>query len=103
MSRAAATEPAVKPAPAAATPPPDRPNDREGSPPVIVGEPTETVTSVPVDIRSISLTILAVIAVVLVLQYAQPMLIPIVLGVLISYALDPIVTLLEKVKLPRPL
>ena len=38
----------------------------------------------PVDIRSAALTVLAVLAVVMVLQYAQGMVIPIVLGVLIS-------------------
>jgi predicted PurR-regulated permease PerM len=64
---------------------------------------TETVTQAPTDIRSASLTILAAIAVVLLLQYAQQMLIPVVLGVLINYALDPVVTLLERARLPRAL
>ena len=36
------------------------------------------------------------------LQYAQAMIIPIVLGVLISYALDPIVTWMARWHLPRP-
>jgi len=36
----------------------------------------------PVDIRSVALTVLAVLAIVLMLQYAQAMIIPIVLGVL---------------------
>jgi predicted PurR-regulated permease PerM len=58
---------------------------------------------VPVDVRSAALTVLAVIAVVLLLQYAQSMIIPIVLGVLISYALDPIVSWLERIHVPRPL
>ena len=58
---------------------------------------------VPVDVRSAALTVLAVIAVILLLQYAQSMIIPIVLGVLISYALDPIVSWLERVHVPRPL
>lgn len=40
-------------------------------------------------------------AVVLVLQYAQAVVIPLVLGLLISYALDPVVTRLEKLRLPR--
>jgi predicted PurR-regulated permease PerM len=48
------------------------------------------------DIQSIALTILAVIAVILVLQYAQPVLIPIVIGVLISYVLGPLVDSLAK-------
>jgi predicted PurR-regulated permease PerM len=56
-----------------------------------------------VDIRSAALTILTVLALILVLQYAQPMLIPIVLSILISYALDPVVTRLERLRVPRAL
>jgi predicted PurR-regulated permease PerM len=64
-------------------------------------QPTETAVRMPVDIRSVSLTLLAAIAVVLMLQYAQAMVIPIVLGVLISYALDPIVSAMERRRIPR--
>jgi predicted PurR-regulated permease PerM len=56
----------------------------------------------PVDIGSVALTVLAGIAVVLLLQYAQAMIIPIVLGVLISYALDPIVSAMARWRVPRP-
>ena len=61
----------------------------------------DTSVQMPVDIRSVSLTVLAAIAVVLMLQYAQAMVIPIVLGVLISYALDPIVAAMERRRIPR--
>src|SRR5215510_8909450 len=61
----------------------------------------ETSVRMPVDVRSVSLTVLAAIAVVLMLQYAQAMVIPIVLGVLISYALDPIVSAMERRRIPR--
>jgi predicted PurR-regulated permease PerM len=64
---------------------------------------TETVAQSPIDIRSAALTILAVIAVILVLRYAQPMLIPVVLGVLINYALDPVVGMFERIRIPRAL
>lgn len=47
--------------------------------------------------------ILAGLAVILVLQYAQAMVIPIVLGVLISYALEPLVVRLVRWRVPRPL
>ena len=57
----------------------------------------------PVDIRSAALTVLAVLAVVMVLQYAQGMVIPIVLGVLISYALAPSVAWLARRRVPRAL
>jgi predicted PurR-regulated permease PerM len=56
-----------------------------------------------VDARSAALTVLAVLAAILMLQYAQAMIIPIVLGVLISYALEPMVATLTRWRLPRPL
>ena len=46
---------------------------------------------VPTDVKSLALTILAAIAAILFLQYAEPVLIPIVIGVLISYVLGPMV------------
>ena len=55
----------------------------------------------PVDVRSVALTVIASLALILVLQYAQSVLIPIVLGVLISYALSPMVGSLEKRRVPR--
>lgn len=55
----------------------------------------------PVDIRSLSLSIIAALALILVLQYAQSVLIPIVLGVLISYALSPLVGSLARHHVPR--
>jgi predicted PurR-regulated permease PerM len=62
----------------------------------------ETVTiQMPVDVRSLSLTVLAALATILVLQYAQSVLIPTVLGVLISYALSPLVTSLAQIGIPR--
>lgn len=50
-----------------------------------------------------ALTILAALAIVLTLQYAQAMIIPIVLGILISYALEPIVAWFERRRIPRAL
>jgi predicted PurR-regulated permease PerM len=58
-------------------------------------------TALPV--QSIALTIIAVLAIVLVLQYAQAMIIPIVLGVLISHALEPMVGWFERRHIPRAL
>jgi predicted PurR-regulated permease PerM len=59
--------------------------------------------SSPVGVRNLSLTILAAIAVTFTLVQAQDFLIPLVLGLLISYALDPIVTWLAARRLPRAL
>lgn len=63
----------------------------------------EPIVHGPVDVRSAALTILAVLAAVVALQFAQAMIIPIVLAVLASYALDPIVTGLVRARVPRAL
>jgi predicted PurR-regulated permease PerM len=55
----------------------------------------------PVEIRSIALWILAAAASVFLLKYAKEMLIPIVLSMLIGYALDPLVTKLKQWHIPR--
>ena len=70
------------------------------------GEPTVAVSSgnglTPVlDVRNLALTVVAVLAVVLVLQYAQSVLIPIVIGTLISYGLSPFVNGLQRLHVPR--
>jgi predicted PurR-regulated permease PerM len=68
--------------------------------PTVAGSAT---IQVPMDVRSIALTVIAALAFILVLQYAQAMIIPIVLGVLIRYALEPLVTKLARWHVPRPL
>jgi predicted PurR-regulated permease PerM len=65
-------------------------------------EPAEPVIiQTPVDIRSIAITVLAVFATVMMLRLAEPMLMPIVLGILISYVLGPAVTSMAKRGIPR--
>src|SRR2546425_6196454 len=56
-----------------------------------------------VDVRSAALTVIAILAIMVVLRIAAAMVIPIVLGVLISYALEPIVAWMERHHLPRPI
>ncbi|MEQ1727485.1 MAG: AI-2E family transporter [Vicinamibacterales bacterium] len=68
---------------------------------VVAAEDAGPRVPVPVDMRNAALTVLAVIAVLLVLHYAQPVFIPLVLGLLISYALGPVVTRLQKFRVPR--
>jgi predicted PurR-regulated permease PerM len=55
----------------------------------------------PVDIRSLALTVIAAALTIFILQYAQSVLIPITLGVLISYALMPLVSAFARVRIPR--
>lgn len=55
----------------------------------------------PLDVRNLALSVIAVLAVVVMLRYMEAVLIPIVLAVLISYALWPIVTGLLRIGIPR--
>jgi predicted PurR-regulated permease PerM len=75
------------------------------APPAPSGQIEDTTPAVairmPVGVRSIAITTLAVIAGIWFLQYAQSVLIPFVLGILIAYALEPFVGGLERVRLPR--
>ncbi|CAN5706668.1 AI-2E family transporter [soil metagenome] len=57
----------------------------------------------PVDVRSASLAILAALAAIFMLRWAAAVLIPIMLGVMISYALSPLVDRMERWHLPRSL
>ena len=54
-----------------------------------------------VNIRSVALTVLAFAATMYLLHWAQEAFIPIVLSILISYALEPIVTSLTRAHIPR--
>ncbi len=55
----------------------------------------------PVDVRSASLVVLAVLASVFALQWGQAVFIPLMLSLLLTYALSPLVELLHRWKLPR--
>jgi predicted PurR-regulated permease PerM len=54
-----------------------------------------------IKVRNLAASVMAVLAVVLVLQYAQSVLIPIVIGILISYGLEPFVGGLQRLRVPR--
>jgi predicted PurR-regulated permease PerM len=53
--------------------------------------------------RDIAIVGLAVLAAILVAKYAAPLLVPVVLGLLLSYALRPVVSWLERVGIPNAL
>jgi len=57
----------------------------------------------PVDVRSFSLAVIAVLATIFALNWAKPILVPILLGVMFSYALTPVVERLHRWRLPRAL
>jgi len=64
------------------------------------GEPAPVVVDSPVGIRNVSLSVIATVAVILLLQYASTVFIPFVLAILISHALGPPVTSLAKHGIP---
>ena len=68
--------------------------------PASAPEDMTTITA-PTDVRSVALAVLAVIGTIVMLRYAQAVIIPIVLGVLISYALEPIVARLTRLRIAR--
>ncbi|MDQ3068887.1 MAG: AI-2E family transporter [Acidobacteriota bacterium] len=72
------------------------------------GPPSDTTPSAPtttvagaIDVRSVALSILACVALVWFLRFAQEVLVPVVLAILVSYALWPLVNYLVKIKVPR--
>ena len=59
------------------------------------------VVRMSVDARGLSLGILAVIAVIVALEWAQTFVISLLVGILIAYTLNPLVAWLERIRIPR--
>jgi predicted PurR-regulated permease PerM len=55
----------------------------------------------PVDVRSFSLALLALVATLFTLRWASAVFIPVLLGLTLSYALSPLVDRLTRLRLPR--
>jgi predicted PurR-regulated permease PerM len=66
-------------------------------------EPERVLLHMPVDVRSVSLFVIAFILGVYALHWAKDMLVPLLMGVLFCYALAPVVNRLVRVGLPRVL
>lgn len=64
-------------------------------------DPQRLLLHMPVDIRNISLVVLAVLASLVVLHWAKAVFIPVMLSILLSYALSPLVNWMEARRLPR--
>lgn len=58
-------------------------------------------TRIPTDAHNLPLIVLTVLAVIFVLDWAQTVFIPLVLGLVVSYALSPLVKLLQNWHIPR--
>ena len=57
----------------------------------------------PIDVRNVALSMIAVAAAILLMRYMQEVLIPLALGILLFYALDPLVDRLQRWYVPRAL
>ena len=66
-------------------------------------EPERVHLHMPVDVRSASLAVLALLASVYALHWASAVFIPLLLGVMSSYVLSPAVNLLQRWHVPRAL
>src|SRR5438270_7133044 len=86
-----------------APPPPDTPDtgDPLGVSPPDAEEGQRALMHMPVDVRSVSLAVLAVLACVAALRLAGAVFIPLMLGVMFSYALGPVIDTLERWRIPR--
>jgi predicted PurR-regulated permease PerM len=71
------------------------------STPVDPDAPARVLMHAPVDVRSLSLAILAVVAVLGVLRWASAFFIPLMVGFVFYYALSPIVEALVRLRIPR--
>jgi predicted PurR-regulated permease PerM len=67
--------------------------------PGMPGEPAPTVVDIAE--HGLALTLLASIALVFVLQWSRAVLIPVVIGILLAYALEPFVSGLKRARVPR--
>lgn len=75
----------------------------EAPPKTAAREPQHVVLHMPVDVRSAALVVLAALAVLAVLRWAQAFFIPLMLGLVFSYALSPVVDWLHRRRIPRAL
>ena len=79
----------------------DDPSTNELSETMVPVEPALTPWSSPVDVRNLSLAVLAILASIFTLHWASDFFIPVMAGLLLSYALSPMVDWLQRYRIPR--
>jgi predicted PurR-regulated permease PerM len=72
------------------------PIERTSSP-----DPAHLTNRVSLDVRGLALAVVTTVVVVFALQWAQKFFIPLLLGIIIAYTLNPLVVWLERIKIPR--
>ena len=80
---------------------PVAPIDRAPEPAQAAASAGPAVIRMPVDARGLALSTLAVVAVVVVLEWAQAFVISLFLGIIIAYMLNPLVEGLGRIRIPR--
>ena len=84
----------------------DTPNDNDEQSltpplPARLEEPTQVLLHMPVSVRSMALVVLTVLAMLATLRWASAFFIPLMLGLMFSYALSPVIDVLERWRIPR--
>ena len=87
------------PMPSSSVPPPSS-TDR-GNSTVESSHATLPPTHVATDLRGTALAVLATLAVIFALNWAQSFVVPLILGIVFAYTLNPLVTRLEWLRIPR--
>ncbi|HXC67084.1 MAG TPA: AI-2E family transporter [Nitrospiraceae bacterium] len=64
-------------------------------------DPAHLTEPVSIDVRGLALAIVTTVVVAFALQWAEKFFIPLVLGIIIAYTLNPLVVWLERIKIPR--
>jgi predicted PurR-regulated permease PerM len=64
-------------------------------------DPSHVLLRAPLHVRSVALVVLTVLAVLATLKWASAFFIPVMIGFMLSYALSPIVDMLERFRIPR--
>lgn len=64
-------------------------------------DPAHLPVRVSLDVRGLALAIVTAVVVVFALQWAEKFFIPLLLGIIIAYTLNPLVVWLERMKIPR--
>lgn len=94
-----AAEPPAEPAP---PPPPLSPEQEQTVAAAVESpEPDRVLLHMPVDVRSAALVVLCVLAIVFTLHWAKAVFVPLMLSLLLTYALAPLVDLFERWRISR--
>ena len=96
---------AVKPAADVNSDPQCMPASSGGAcPPIerpLLPDPTHVTNRVSMDVRGLAVAIVTTVVVVFALQWAEKFFIPLLLGIIIAYTLNPLVVWLERIRIPR--